>query len=113
MHTTLSPNTNCVAKLAKVTGYQPIILCNVKYNTFTKVLTNRLQSVISDLVGEHQTRGNRGRTVNTDTHVARSVPDCCSERTYRVAMLQVNISKAFDHVRHDVLFNLFRLVSVG
>lgn len=59
---------------------------------------NRLQSVIADLVGVHQTCVMRGRTINTDTHVARSVLDRSSEDGSLVAMLQIDPENAFDRV---------------
>lgn len=88
-------------------------MCNVDYKVFTQVLTNPLQSVLSDLIGEHQTGGIHERAMNINTHVARSVLDCSSERNQRVAMPQANLAKAFDHVRHDVLFDVLQHVGVG
>lgn len=61
-HTVLIPKTEEVVKLRKVTGYRPITLCKADYKVFAKILSNRLQSVIGDIVGNHQTCGIRGRT---------------------------------------------------
>lgn len=36
-----------------------------------KVLARRLQNVICKIVGEHQTRGIKGRSILTNVHIAR------------------------------------------
>lgn len=96
-----------------VKGYRPITLCNVDYKIFAKVLANRMQSIICEVVGEHQTCGIRGRAIQSNIHVARSVLDCVSGRGDQVAMLQIDLEKAFDRVQHDVLFKILAHVGVG
>lgn len=61
-------------------------------------------------MGDHQTCGIRGRTIQTNKHVTRSVLDC-SNGEDRVAMLQVNLENLFNRVRHDGLFK--ELMHVG
>lgn len=56
---------------------------------------------------------NTGRTIQTNTHVAGSVLDCCVEARDRVAMLQIDLEKTFDRVKHDVLFCVLADVAVG
>lgn len=112
-HTVLIPKSEDVVRLQRVTGYRPITLCNVDYKIFAKILTTRLQFVISDIVGEHQTCGIRGRTIQTNTHIARSILDCCTNYENRVAVLQIDLEKAFDRVNHDILFSILNHVGVG
>lgn len=112
-HTVLIPKSEDIEKLQKVTGYRPITLCNVDYKIFAKIISNRIQSVISEIVGEHQTCGIRGRTIQTNTHIARSVLDCCTSDFRRVAMLQIDLEKAFDRVSHDVIFSILSYVGFG
>lgn len=71
--------------------YRPITLCNVDYKTFAKVLIARIQSLISNVVSDHQTCGIRGRAIQTNTHIARSVLGCCEGATTnnRVAVIQL------------------------
>lgn len=112
-HTILLPKCEEEAKLRSVNGYRPITLTNVDYKIFMKVLANRLQSVIGDVVGGHQTCGIRGRSIFTNIHVARSILECCDNEFLRVAMLQIDLSKAFDRVPHEVLFSILRYVGLG
>lgn len=49
----------------------------------------------------------------TNVHVARSVLEACSDSTEQVAVLQIDLDKAFDRVSHDVLFDVLSHVNVG
>ena len=48
---TLIPKTE---NLEYVTHFHPISLCNVLYKIFSKVLANRLKSILPTIVTEHQ-----------------------------------------------------------
>lgn len=100
-HTVLIPKSEDKVKKLSVTGYRPITLCNIDYKIFTKIITRRLQSVIGTLIGDHQTCGIRGRSIQTNIHVARSIFETVGRG--RVAMVQLDLEKAFDKVRHDVI----------
>lgn len=112
-HTILIPKTDDKTKLLNVNSYRPITLCNVDYKIFAKILTNRLQRVICDLVGDHQTCGIRGRAIQTNVHIARSVLECVADSSDQIAMLQVDLAKAFDRVCHNVLFKILSHIGVG
>ena len=93
--------------------YRPISLCNVDYKIFAKILTERIHVVAHTLIGEHQTCGIRERTIQTNVHVARSVLDCVNESNDHIALVQVDLSKAFDRVSHSFLFQLLSHVNIG
>lgn len=112
-HMVLIPKTDDPDKLLWVGSYRPISLTNVDYKIFTKVLAKRIQTVIKDLVGPHQTCGIKGRTIATNIHVARSVLECVDAFESRVAMLQIDLAKAFDLVSHEILFSVLEFVNLG
>lgn len=112
-HTVLIPKGKEKYMLRKVTGYRPITLTNVDYKVFMKVLAARLQGVIQKLVGPHQTCGIRGRKIFTNIHTARSILEYCDSALLKVAMLQIDLAKAFDMVPHSVLFLLINYVGLG
>lgn len=112
-YTTLIPKSTDSEALKRVTGYRPISLCNVDYKIFAKVLTNRLQIIITKLVGDHQTCGIRSRSIQTNIHIARSVLECIEGSVDQVALLQIDLAKAFDKVQHDFLFRLLRHLRLG
>lgn len=112
-HVVLIPKTDDPAKLLSVESYRPISLSNTDYKIYTKVLARRLQSVVTSLVGPHQTCGIKGRTIFTNIHVTRSILECCDANNDRVAMIQLDLHKAFDKVVHEILFLLLEHVNVG
>lgn len=112
-HTVLIPKSDDPAQLLSVKSYRPISLANVDYKIFMKVLARRMQSVITTIVGPHQTCGIKGRTIFTNIHVARSILECCDAFGSHVAMLQLYLEKAFDRVAHDILFSTLEHVNVG
>lgn len=105
-HVVLIPKSEDPVKLLSVSSYRPITLTDVDYKIYLKVLTSRLQTVITHLVGLHQTCGIKGRTICTNIHVARCILECCDVFAGRVAMLQLDLEKAFDRVSHDVIFRI-------
>lgn len=112
-HTILIPKTDDKTKLRFIKSYRPISLTNVDYKIFMKILAKRLQGVIKEIVGPHQTCGIKGRTIATNIHKARSVLECCDATETCVAMLQLDLEKAFDLVSHDVLMSVLDFVNVG
>lgn len=112
-HIVLIPKTDEPSKLLSVGAYRPISLTNVDYKIVMKVLARRLQAVITIIVGPHQTCGIKGRTIATNIHVARSILECCDALEGRVAMLQLDLEKAFDRVSHEVLFCILEHANVG
>lgn len=112
-HTVLIPKSDDDSVRQRVTGYRPIALSNVDYKIFARILAKRLQHVICGLVGEHQTCGIRGRSIQTNIHVARTILESSSAERSPVAMLQIDLAKAFDKVYHDVLWEVLERANVG
>lgn len=112
-HTVLIPKTEETEKLKSVTSCRPIALTNVDYKVFMKVLAQRLQTVITTLVGPHRTCGIKGRTITTNIHTARCVLECCDATGDAVALLQLDLQKAFDCVSHDILLSILDHIKVG
>lgn len=112
-HTVLIPKTDDRDELKKVTAYRPITLTNVDYKILMKILAGRLQMVITDIVGEHQTCGIKGRSITSNIHAARSILECCDSMDLIVAMLQIDLEKAFDKVSHEMLFSILEQVNLG
>lgn len=112
-HTVLIPKSEDTHALLSVRAYRPISLTNTDYKIYTKVLAQRLQNVIQQLVGPHQTCGIRGRSIVTNIHVARTILESCDAFSDRVALLQLDLEKAFDRVSHETLFLVLEHANIG
>ena len=56
----------CIYKkgdMEDTTNWRPISLLNYDYKIFTKVIANRMQTSLNDIIGTEQTAAIRGRTI--------------------------------------------------
>ena len=82
--------------------YRPITLLNTELKILTRVLANRLQLVISDLIGPEQTFAVKGRSIQDNLHLIREVLEGIEDDT-EAALISLDQSKAFDRVDHRFL----------
>ena len=82
--------------------YRPITLLNTELKILARVLANRLQRVISDLIGPEQTFAVKGRSIQDNLHLIREVLEWIEDDT-EAALISLDQSKAFDRVDHRFL----------
>ena len=82
--------------------YRPITLLNAELKILAWVLANRLQRVISDLIGPEQTFAVKGRSIQDNLHLIREVLEGIEGDT-EAALISLDKSKAFDRVDHRFL----------
>ena len=82
--------------------YRPITLLNTELKILARVLANRLQLVISDLIGSEQTFAVKGRSIQDNLHLIREVLEGIEDGT-KAALISLDQSKAFDRVDHQFL----------
>ena len=82
--------------------YRPITLLNTELKILARVLANRLQLVISDLIGSEQTLAVKGRSIQDNQHLIRKVLEGIKDDT-EAALISLDQSKAFDRVDHRFL----------
>ena len=82
--------------------YRPITLLNTELKILARVLANRLQLVISDLIGPEQTFAVKGRSIQDNLHLILEVLEGIKDDT-ESALLSLDQSKAFDRVDHRFL----------
>ena len=82
--------------------YRPITLLNTVLKILARVLANRLQLVISDLIGPEQTFAVKGRSIQDNLHLIREVLEGIKDDT-ESALISLDQSKAFDRVDHRFL----------
>ena len=82
--------------------YRPITLLNTELKILARVLANRLQLVISDLVGPEQNYAVKGRSIQDNLHLVRQILEGIKDDT-EAALINLDQSKAFDRVDHRFL----------
>ena len=82
--------------------YKPITLLNTDLKILARVLANRLQPVISDLISPEQTSAVKGRSIQDNLHLIPEVLDGIEDGV-EAALISLDLSKAFDRVDHRFL----------
>ena len=82
--------------------YRPITLFNTELKILARVLANRLQLVISDLIGPEQNYAVKGRSIQDNLLLVREILEDLEEGTEAI---QINLDqfKAFNRVDHRFL----------
>ena len=82
--------------------YRPITLLHTELKILAQVLTNRLQRVISDLIGPEHTFAVKGRSIQDNLHLIHEVVEGIEDDT-EASLISLDQSKAFDRVDHRFL----------
>ena len=83
----------------ELNDYRPITLLNTELKILVQVLANRLQVVISDLIGPEQNYAVKGRLIQDNLHLVRQILEGIEYDT-EVALINLDQSKAFDRADH-------------
>ncbi|XP_019085377.1 PREDICTED: uncharacterized protein LOC104714891 [Camelina sativa] len=107
-HICLIPN---VAKTTRMTELRPISLCNVGYKILSKVLCNRLKSILPGLISETQSAFVPGRLISDNILIAQEMfhglrtNNSCKGKFMAI---KTDMSKAYDRVEWDFVAALLR-----
>ena len=91
------------------TMYRPISLCIVAYKMITKIIANRLQEILPNLIGPHQTSFVPGRHITESIIVAKEIIHSMRRKKGRQGFMAitVDLEKAYDKLSwnfiHDTL----------
>ncbi|KAL9666828.1 hypothetical protein QQ045_001171 [Rhodiola kirilowii] len=119
MHPTKAPgvldeslNETLIVLVPKVKGackvgeFRPISLCNVIMKIITKVLANRLQCCLEEIVSQSQSAFVKGRLILDNILVAHEVTNFIKHRKLKqeaFVSLKIDMSKAYDRIEWTFL----------
>ena len=80
--------------------YCPISLCTVFYKTVTKIIVNRLQAVLPDLIGPRQTSFVPGRHITENIIIAQEVVHSMRQKMGKKGFMAIkgDMEKAYDRL---------------
>ena len=79
-----------------ISNFRPLTMLNTDLKILAKILANRLQTVLPSLICPEQTCAVKGRTIQDSLHLVRTIVE-------KVALINLDQSKAFDRVDHAFL----------
>ena len=94
-------------------NWSPISLLCTDYKILTKVLTNRLLSVISSVVGSEQACGVPGRFSSENVHLLKDVVDYANCTNTGAALISLDQEKAFDRVDWAFMLRVLETMNFG
>jgi Reverse transcriptase (RNA-dependent DNA polymerase) len=96
-----------VSNASLVIEFRPIALLNCSYKIFSKVLANRLQVVLNDIIGDSQSAFLKGRYILVCVVNAYEVLHQVHKDKDEGLLFKVDFQKAFDYVNWTYLLDLF------
>eukprot|EP00253_Pinus_taeda_P008507 PITA_08507 len=78
--------------------FRPISLCNVIYKIISKVITNRLKSILPGIISEEQSGYVEGRQILDNILLAQEMIHSLHSRKEAGMIMQLDLSKAYDKV---------------
>ncbi|GJX36031.1 RNA-directed DNA polymerase, eukaryota, reverse transcriptase zinc-binding domain protein [Tanacetum coccineum] len=88
----------------KVSDYRPIACCNVIYKCISKILTNKMKSVLRKLVDENQSAFIAGRQITDNILLAHELLRGYNRKSSRKkCAFKIDLQKAYDTINWDFL----------
>src|SRR6266498_3485116 len=97
------------ANATRIQQYRPICLLNVSFKIFTKVPTNRLNSIADKVVSPSQTAFMRGRNILEGIVFLHETVHEMHRKKQSGVILKLDFEKAYDEVRWTFLFQTLRM----
>ncbi|CAN6228896.1 unnamed protein product [Urochloa humidicola] len=93
-------------------AFRPISLQNCPMKLFTKVMANRLRSLIPAIVDPDQTGFIHGRSIAENFIYAADLLSCCHKRQVPTVILKLDFKKAFDSVEWVAYSTSYKLAAL-
>ena len=88
--------------------YRPISLLNIDYKIISKVISQRLGTVLPRLIHLDQTCAVKGRSIFDNVHLLRNISDYVEQKNLSACFISLDQEKAFDRVSWSYLYDTLK-----
>lgn len=96
-----------------IKNWHPISLLNVDYKILTKVLANRIKSVLPSIINCNQTGYVEGRQINQSIRLIQDVMEYTDKRKLAGMLLFIDFEKAFDSIEWNFIVKTLEKFKFG
>ena len=93
-------------ELDNLKNWRPITLCNLDYKILTKILTNRLKQINTNIINNLQTSGLMNKSIINNALNIENIINYIEENEEEALIISLDQEKAFDRVEHKYLFKV-------
>jgi exonuclease III len=109
-----STNSAFLALIPKEKGasnfnrFRPISLCNTSYKILTKIIANRLKTILPHIIPENQGGFIKGRHITDNILLVQEALHSSILRKDKGMIIKLDLANAFDRVNHSFLFEVMK-----
>ena len=96
--------------MENITNWQPISLLNYDYKILTKILANRLQNSLTDIISTEQTAAIKCRTIVKNLQLNRDIISFANINELEASIITLDQEKTFDKVDRNFLFKALNII---
>ena len=93
---------------SKIQNWRPISLLNIDYKILSKILANRLNEILPDIIHSDQSGFMRGRSTSDNIFDLLAMLEAHKKNDQSIILTSYDFFKAFDTVSHSVLYRVMR-----
>ena len=94
-------------------NWRPISLLNYDNKIYTKILANKIQPTLDDIVHSEQAAAIKGKTIIENLQLNQDVMSCANANKIEAAMIALDQEKAFDRVDWNFLLKALQHFRYG
>ena len=99
--------------LKHLKNWRPIVLLLTEYKILSKVIANRMKSVLKSLIHQDQTGFMKNRQISDNLRKLLDAMDIAEQKQIPLVLISVDFLKAFDMVEYNAIYKVMEWYNFG